>query len=269
VAVGGTHARGTLNIVEGTGLSSVTETELPSDEGLEGLVEIVPLDDLLTSHAGSRRIDFLKIDIEGAEAAVINTSRFEARPRIIVVEATAPNSQDGVWGEWEPHLLRQGYGFVWFDGLNRYYLAEEERWRAEFFAVPPNVFDNFKSVPYSHRGREKAVQEDRDSLRIQLNRVEENRGVLRRQLDAIALQLKDVSADLAAVGRERDHLRGQLKDAAGKIRALEESREVLAARLGRKIQTLEDRLEKIVSSKTWRLTRPLRAAVKLLRAGRA
>jgi FkbM family methyltransferase len=72
-------------------------------------------------------IDFLKIDVEGGEADVLlggDWRRF--RPRIVVVEAVTPGSGEPSWDQWEPFLQSQGYRFVLFDTLNRFYVAREE-----------------------------------------------------------------------------------------------------------------------------------------------
>jgi len=74
-------------------------------------------------HMGS--IDFLKIDVEGAEGDVLfggDWGRF--RPKVIVAEAVTPRSEPS-WHDWEPFLLAQGYRFVLFDTLNRFYVAQE------------------------------------------------------------------------------------------------------------------------------------------------
>jgi len=144
VAVGGTHRTATLKLQPGTGLSHVVADPAAADLS----VEVVPLDVLLDKHTAGRKIDFLKIDIEGLEGEAINAASLPNRPRIIVVEATAPNSQVGVWAEWEPHLIDLGYDFVWYDGLNRFYLDRAEGWRRKYFAAPPNVFDNFETLAF-------------------------------------------------------------------------------------------------------------------------
>ena len=72
--------------------------------------------------------EFLKVDVEGAEADVLcgaDFSRF--RPKVIVVEAIKPLSLAPAWDEWEPQLARHGYTYAWDDELNRYYVAEEAR----------------------------------------------------------------------------------------------------------------------------------------------
>ena len=71
-------------------------------------------------------IHFLKIDVEGAEAEVLeglNLNR--ARPWIIVVEATKPFSMVSSRDEWEHLVTNYGYYFAYFDGLNCFYVADE------------------------------------------------------------------------------------------------------------------------------------------------
>jgi FkbM family methyltransferase len=89
-------------------------------------------------------IDFLKIDVEGAEAEVLAGGDFKRfRPKVIVAEAVAPGSGEPAWQEWEPMLLTQGYRFALFDTLNRFYVADEHpdimvrlpRERADWHAV--------------------------------------------------------------------------------------------------------------------------------------
>lgn len=90
-------------------------------------------------------IDFLKIDVEGAEGEVLAGNDFTRfRPRIILCEAVAPGTMAENWQGWEPQLLAQGYEFVLFEGLNRFYIAKENvdllarfpREKAEWLAVP-------------------------------------------------------------------------------------------------------------------------------------
>jgi FkbM family methyltransferase len=81
------------------------------------------------------RIDFLKVDVEGAEADVLAGAEWRRwRPRVVVVEALAPGSMSEAWRAWEPLLLDGGYRFALFDGLNRFYVAAEE---AAVLRFPP------------------------------------------------------------------------------------------------------------------------------------
>lgn len=87
-------------------------------------------------------IDFLKIDVEGAEQDVLaGADWMKYRPRVVVIEATMPASPEPNWGGWEPFLLSQRYRFVFFDGLNRYYVSEEAAALAIHFEAPVNPFD--------------------------------------------------------------------------------------------------------------------------------
>lgn len=91
-----------------------------------------------------KEIHFLKVDVEGAEKDVLQGIDFKiVRPWVILVEATKPNSQEENYNEWEHLLLDQNYLFVYFDGLNRYYLAKEKENLRKSFSVQPNVFDNY------------------------------------------------------------------------------------------------------------------------------
>jgi FkbM family methyltransferase len=87
--------------------------------------------------------DFLKIDVEGAEPEVLfggDWQRF--RPKLIVVEALAPYTLAPAWEQWEPFLAQHGYSYVWFDSLNRYYLAQEAGELAACFTTAPATFDD-------------------------------------------------------------------------------------------------------------------------------
>jgi FkbM family methyltransferase len=87
---------------------------------------MLTLADLCERH-GFNEIDVLKIDVEGAEADVLagnDWTRF--RPKVVLAEAIAPGTGEPNWAGWEPALLEQGYRFVLFDNLNRFYVAQEQ-----------------------------------------------------------------------------------------------------------------------------------------------
>jgi len=131
-------------------------------------MRVTTLARVCAEHVGARTIDFLKIDVEGWERQVIaggDWRRF--RPRIVVVEATRPNSPQAAWAEWEPTLLGSDYLFAWFDGLNRFYVRREDAALRQHFAVPPNVFDDF--VPWDVE----RLARERDSARAEHARLSE------------------------------------------------------------------------------------------------
>jgi FkbM family methyltransferase len=111
-------------------------------------VECKPLSEILARHGRGRRIDFMSIDVEGAEEEVIRSIDFGSnRPTVIIVEAVSPLTREPTHAFWEPVLMEAGYEFAAFDGLNRFYV---ERMRADLIpilAYPMSVFDQFVTAP--------------------------------------------------------------------------------------------------------------------------
>lgn len=96
---------------------------------------------LCAAHAPAR-IDFLKIDVEGAEPDVLAGNDWsQFRPRAIVIEAVAPWTMADRSADFAPRLTAAGYCDVLFDGLNRFYLAEEEAWRAGRLPAEPTPWN--------------------------------------------------------------------------------------------------------------------------------
>lgn len=89
-----------------------------------------------------QEIHWMKIDVEGMEANVLaGWDNAKHRPWIIVVEATVPTKQTRTGHLLHPLLEAADYEFVYFDGLNRFYLAREKAALKEGFSRPPNFFD--------------------------------------------------------------------------------------------------------------------------------
>ena len=146
-----------------TGDAATAETHRRLGFALEPLdVPVRRLAGLCDEH-GFTAVDFLKIDAEGMERAVLAGAGLERlRPRVILIEATKPNSQEPTDGDWRDLLDAAGYGEVYFDGLNRFYLAAEHRADlAGYFAAPPNVFDRF--VRFGEETRVNAARSERDA----------------------------------------------------------------------------------------------------------
>jgi FkbM family methyltransferase len=115
------------------GLTKPIEKEIPT----------ISMDSLLEKSYG-KDIQWLKIDVEGYEKNILQSwKNSKIRPWIILIESTIPNSQKENFKEWESIILNKGYEFIYFDGLNRFYLSVDYLNLKKFFASPPNVFDNF------------------------------------------------------------------------------------------------------------------------------
>jgi FkbM family methyltransferase len=106
-------------------------------------VPVTTLSDLCRQQRAPPTFDFLKVDVEGAEQDVLLNGDWQNyRPEVVLVEALAPYTLAPSWEPWEPFLVRQGYRYVWFDSLNRYYLAEEASELARCFEAAPAAFDD-------------------------------------------------------------------------------------------------------------------------------
>jgi FkbM family methyltransferase len=107
-------------------------------------VECMPLRRILEEHLNGRAIDFMTVDVEGAEAEVIRSIDFKTtRPTVLVVEAIAPLTREPSHEDWEPVLLEADYTFAAFDGINRFYVELSHRKLLPALAYPISILDGF------------------------------------------------------------------------------------------------------------------------------
>ncbi len=135
--------------LDGSGLSTGV-LEIPKNLESQSLpIEIEtkeekPLSEICETYVKGD-IHFLKIDVKGMELDAILGSYFKVfRPWIILLEAFEPNSRIETHEECEAVLLKNRYIFVYANGPNRFYLAEEKHDLRNSFNFPPNVFDHYK-----------------------------------------------------------------------------------------------------------------------------
>jgi len=148
LAIGNQNKRLTFFEFEDTGLSTA-DAEVARTHQANGfkcretLVPILSLDALL-QQVGARDIHWLKVDVEGLEKEVLESwESSSSLPWIVVVESTRPRSQERTHQNWEFLLFGKGYSYVYFDGLNQFYISPEHPELAKAFDSPPNVFDEF------------------------------------------------------------------------------------------------------------------------------
>lgn len=109
-------------------------------------IDVVPLSEITAQHA-PHEVDFLKINVEGAERSVIESAEWRAfRPRAILVRAIKSITHEPTWFSWEWLLFDAGYCFAMFDGLNRYYYRAEEPSLRPRLSIPPNVLDEYVPI---------------------------------------------------------------------------------------------------------------------------
>ena len=134
-----------LHILGDTGLTTTLSNVADSHVAFHGAynsinVPVISLSELIGKYAGNKVIDFLKVDVEGAEFDVLKSLKFETyRPRIIVFECSSI---------YEIHelLINSEYNYAWFDGLNLYYVRNEDSSLMPLIARPPSVWDNIEKI---------------------------------------------------------------------------------------------------------------------------
>jgi FkbM family methyltransferase len=148
VAAGKENGRTAFTVIHSTGMSTLdasiaTKQERHGFPHDEVEVEVRTLNAIFEQYAPAD-VHFLKVDCEGTEADVVNAFDLHRyRPWVLLVEAVDPSARVETHADWESHVLEAGYRFVYFDGLNRFYLAPEHEELAQHFRLPPNVFDDF------------------------------------------------------------------------------------------------------------------------------
>lgn len=241
-------------------------------------IPVLPLAQICDQHV-TGDIHFLKIDVEGAEKDVLEGMDFNRwRPWILVIEATAPMSQHSVHDIWEKLVTSAQYEFVYFDGLNRYYLAKEHADLKSSFAIPPNVFDGFVlNADQESKLRAAEAEAQAWQLRKKANEAlaQASEAIARAEQTAKAAG-EDTDRVRSELLQAQEHLEERLADADSRIHEAESAREsaeslIYAAEVARENaeQSLtpvveraifaEKQLAAVYESTSWRLTRPVRA----------
>ncbi|WP_175688783.1 FkbM family methyltransferase [Burkholderia anthina] len=289
LAAGREAASHVFHRIDGTGLSTF-DAEIAARHRANGwtvveeTIDALPLAQICERYRPDGPIHFLKIDVEGAEGEVLAGADFSRfRPWIVLVEATLPLSQEESHA-WEPTLTSQGYSFVWFDGLNRFYLADEKKDElSRHFATPPNVFDGFM-VPSQLAQRaehaEQELQRVRDQAADELRQVREQAAQeMQRVRDQAAETLREANAinrnailaveqsarDADAASQRAEEAVQQMTQTLGEVTRHSDAALAEQARRNNEVlhaaQQADERVAAMLNSTSWRMTAPLRATV--------
>lgn len=157
IVVGAYEGDVTFHQYGDSGLSGYRD--LPDSQALEALeldetTKNLPMTTLaqISKDLNLSEVEFLKIDVEGAERDVMLGADFTIfRPMVIVVEAIKPKlpgcdlySIEPNWQQFEEILFDNDYEFGLFDGLNRFYYRKENPELSEPLSYPANITDGFK-----------------------------------------------------------------------------------------------------------------------------
>ena len=237
-----------LCVAEGSGLSTLDndrKTALQSQEAL-GVhtieVESLTLNTILERHHKGR-LDFLKIDVEGHELAVLQGIDLnQYRPRVVIIETTTPlihpeggrvpmptrpqHASD--YGEIQQILSQAHYELVYFDGLNTWWIDPKEPSLRKAFQTPANCFDTISPME-THR-----LIDQYQTREVDIRAEAEER------VKAIDQRLQDAHQQI-------DALNLKINESHAQYQELSETHRQLALNH-----------EAVLNSRSWKITAPLR-----------
>ena len=223
---------------EDPGTSTLSEELHPNLESrissrLAHTVEVLTLADVLEEHAGEATIDFLKIDVEGHERQVLLGNDWQRfRPRVVLIEATLPYSNDACHEEWEQILLDADYQFAFFDGLNRYYVRGEDEALLPRFQIPVNALDDFEMAQTA------AQRKEIDRLHGTIDRVK----AFADRADEIR---KHTASQLAEEKEQRSGLEEEFEKLSAEAHEREQQEREARASLDQEIQRLHQTISRV------------------------
>lgn len=243
VALGEREGTLALNVFADTGLSTAIDNYAQRHQAERNYqvqhieVPMLTLRSALGSVAG-KEVHWLKIDVEGFEEQVLRGwDSQKLRPWIIVVEATIPNSAKTDYARWDHLVTGAGYRFVYFDGLNRFYIANEHPELEAAFSTPPNVFDvvevsglaSWGLCNFALAGHEGRIRELTERL-----------GAREAEAAVSAAQVAALEARLAVAGALAKEREAGLEAAEARIAALSEQLASSAAVSAGALERLKD-----------------------------
>lgn len=167
------------------GLSTFSEMimKLHEKEGLPFEDQVVPVTTLAMIFRQNKikKIDFMKIDVEGYEIEVINGNNWEKyRPKVIVVEATVRHKLN-------PLMKKLDYRLEFFDGLNNYYVDDRLTHTITIHNFAGRVLGvgNYTAREYSALKELELVKGSLEDISLQLDRASKrliNGGALRNNI---------------------------------------------------------------------------------------
>lgn len=219
-------------------------------------VPVISLDSVFEKY-GVGPVHWLKLDVEGLEASVLESWRTSTtRPWIIVVESTKPATQEQCHQDWESLVLEKNYCFAYFDGLNRFYVHEDHRELLESFGSPPNIFDRFvlsgtASQPFYQLVADKVARAE----------------AMAHVAEAAAMDARAAAEQANTRAREEEgRTRAAVAEAQRQMALAEDAWARAQDAEARAQQALErecslyQTLQSVYGSRSWRITAPLRWA---------
>ncbi|MCT0231084.1 FkbM family methyltransferase [Synechococcus sp. CS-1324] len=170
-------------------------------------VRLSTLPAILDEHAPGRHIQFLKIDAEGAEDAIIAAADWARhRPEILVVESSEPYTNIRMKTRWQVVLEQNRYQFAYFDGINDFWVRRESAHLAKVFLVPINVLDAYT-----------LYNPEVESLRAQAATMRAHLEVSKAQADAATAELESLRGQVVTLRKAYDTTKAYLDSVLVKL----------------------------------------------------
>jgi FkbM family methyltransferase len=216
----------------GTGDRKIAQKHIDSGFGVrEIMVPGMTLDEVF-SRESAEEVHWLKIDVEGGEKQVLKGWIHSAlRPWVVLIESTLPLSKVESHKQWESLVLRKGYKFAYFDGLNRFYIADGHAKLFKAFTSGPNVFDGFtlsgtasSSLCLTLNSRIRSLEDQRERERQEAEKLlTQRQGELSQQLDRnreettklaerLNAEIRERQVEVVRLEQARDNLKLQLNE---------------------------------------------------------
>ena len=185
-------------------------------------VPILTLAQVVADHVRGP-VDFLKVDVEGFEREVLAGADWKSfRPRVVVMEATVPKSDEPAHETWEPTLLEAGYRLALFDGLNRFYAHADEPALLRLLSIPANVFDDF--IPYGWTRRVDQAQQWAHGLEEALTHERQELDQLSESVAGAWTTVRDAQAQAAIADESTVRALAEAHDVRAELHALRATR---------------------------------------------
>jgi len=207
------------------------------------------------------------------------------RPWIITIEAVTPVDMKPNHDEWQEMITSQGYKFVYFDGLNRFYLADEHDNLKNRFAAPPNISDELFRNVVDIRNQHPGLVKDKAEFQQEITRISEHFLSQNRVINDKALALTEEKAQLLdqqhslnqklQISESKSlNSRLQIENAHLKLEKLQAEKDSLSElyqqtqaqflEVNHNYHIANQQLDQIVNSKLWACTYPYRRSREML-----
>lgn len=214
-AIGDGHGRVRISgVVDCSSLSTTNENRRAELQGSihqlrDEEVELVSLNQIIDYYQ-VKKIDFLKIDVEGDEARVLKSIDLSKhRPIVIVVESVRPSNGFPGWSnydpvkldssqEWLQGVLSNRYIEAYFDGLNKFFIRDDHSHLLKRLHLPPGVFDYI--VPSILDRSLSDLEKKEQVIQAQELEIHALNGQLSNLHEEVAQQLKAIHAYRMAYG---------------------------------------------------------------------